>query len=593
MSTLKQNDYLTSIDRAAQRIARNTTKTQEQLIMRAYKQSFDDAFSDYLKQLEKGKTPSQQYFMKCKLAYIQQLYTTMQSQSMVCNEKIPKRILDQYAQVMKDITKNKDVIDQINKNVDVTSRNIIEQMTKGEIYKNGIGLDSRLWSSTNAAGRKIEDAITSCLARGISSAEASKIISQFAKSGHHTWDSKKIREKLGNGYASKYGTGGLDYEALRLMRTTNTHMAQLSVMNSDKVNPYNKFVKYHTGHAGSRTCSMCRDRDGKIYPIHDAPLDHPNGLCWLSPVMSKDGKTEMSLADMIDDVNDYYDGKPNSGVMKKWLQDNHISIKPTQKPKTTKKSESSKPTKPVNSSIPKGHLYTDQERAEHIKAMEQGLIDAMKNCPGNTRGAAKHAKEITKLLQNMPLPIQDLYLATFKYFKLEHTSTGAYYRPSNGKIYLSMGKISKATTGAYTTFFHEYGHMIDNQLGTFTKNKELYRWCEKDIQEHLNNKTQEELRRELRKEKDIIAPVSDIYGGVTKGKVQGYWGHAQSYWDRNDRAAEVSSETWADILESMTHEENSKITDKYLPQAKEYILETVKDFNEDIKNNKLKFKGAK
>ena len=319
MSTPNQNDYLASIDRAAQRIARNTTKTQEQDIMRAYKIAFDDAFSDYMKQLEKGKNPSQQYFKECKLAYIQQLYSAMQSRSMICNEKIPKRILDQYAQVMKDITKNKDVIDQINKNVDITSRNIIEQMTKGEIYKNGIGLDSRLWSSTNAAGRKIEDAITSCLARGISSAEASKIISQFAKSGHHTWDAKKIRDELGNKYANKYGTGGLDYEALRLMRTTNTHMAQLSVMNSDKVNPYNKFVKYHTGHAGSRTCSMCRDRDGKIYPIHDAPLDHPNGLCWLSPVMSKDGKTEMSLADMVDDINDYYDGKPNSGVMKQWL----------------------------------------------------------------------------------------------------------------------------------------------------------------------------------------------------------------------------------------------------------------------------------
>jgi len=36
--------------------------------------------------------------------------------------------------------------------------------------------------------------------------------------------------------------------------------------------------------------------------------------------MSKDGKTELSLADMIDDINDYYDGKPNSGVMEKWLK---------------------------------------------------------------------------------------------------------------------------------------------------------------------------------------------------------------------------------------------------------------------------------
>lgn len=589
MSTQNDSMYLLTIDRAARRIARDASKTQEQDIMRAYTVAFDDAFSDYLKQLEKGKNPSQSNLTQCKLAYINQLYSTLQKQSLICNEEIPKRILNQYAKVMKDITNNKDVIDKINKNVDVTSRNIVEQMIKGEIYKEGVGLDSRLWSSTNAAGRKIEDVITSCLARGISSAEASKIISQFAKSGHHTWDKKKIREKLGNKYANKYGTGGLDYEALRLMRTTNTHMAQLSVMNSDKVNPYNKFVKYHTGHAGSRTCSICRDRDGKIYPIHDAPLDHPNGLCWLSPVMSKDGKTEMSLADMIDDINDYYDGKPNSGVMDKWLQtkDRTNSIKPTQKPQTNKKQKPSKPT------IPKGHLYTDQERTKHIKAMEQGLVDAMKNCPGNTRGATKHASEITKLLQNMPLPVQDLYLATFKYFKLAHTSGGEYYRPSNGKLYMSMNKISKATTGTYTAFFHEYGHMIDNQLGVFTKNKELFKWCKEDIESQLERKTEKQLSSELRSYKDTIAPVSDIYGGVTKGKVQGYWGHAQSYWDRKDRAAEVSSEAWADILECMTHKENDKHVTKYLPRAKSYILETVKEFNEDIKNNKIKFKGVK
>ena len=587
MSTLKQNDYLSSIDRAAQRIARNTTKTQEQDIMRAYKIAFDDAFSDYMKQLEKGKVPSQPDLMKCKLAYINQLYSTLQQESLMCNQALPKRILDQYAQVMKDVANNRDIIDRINKNVDVTSRNIVEQMIKGEIYKGGMGLDNRLWSSTNMAGRKIEDAITSCLARGISSSDASKIISQFAKSGHHTWDSKKIREKLGNGYASKYGTGGLDYEALRLMRTTNTHMAQLTVMNSDKVNPYNKFVKYHTGHAGSRTCSMCRDRDGKIYPIHDAPLDHPNGLCWLSPVMSKDGKTEMSLADMVDDINDYYDGKPNSGVMEQWLHDNHITLKPTQTPKSNKKSEPSKPT------IPKGHLYTDQERTERIKDMEQGLINAMKNCPGNTRGAKQHAKEITRLLQNMPTPIQDLYLATFKYFKLQHTSSVPCYKPSNGKLYMSMNKMANASTGPYSTFFHEYGHMIDAQLGTFTKNKKIFEYCKDDVDAQLERKTEKILSDELRSYKDTIAPVSDIYGGVTKGKVQGYWGHAQSYWDRKNRAAEVSSEAWADVLECMVNKENSKHINKYLPQTKYYILETVKEFNENIKNGKMKFKGAK
>jgi hypothetical protein len=610
MSTQKSNDYLNSIDRAARRIAQNTTKTQEQLIMRAYKQSFDDAFSDYLKQLEKGKTPSQQYFMKCKLAYIQQLYTTMQSQSMICNEKIPKRILDQYAQVMKDITNNKDVIDRINKNVDVTSRNIVEQMTKGEIYKGGMGLDSRLWSSTNAAGRKIEDAVTSCLARGISPAEASKIISQFAKSGHHTWDSKKIREKLGSGYASKYGKGGLDYEALRLMRTTNTHMAQLSVMNSDKVNPYNQFVKYHTGHAGSRTCSMCRDRDGKIFPIHDAPLDHPNGLCWLSPVMSKDGKTELSLADMIDDINDYYDGKPNSGVMEKWLQDKDktTKIKPTQKPQTDKKQKPSKPT------IPKGHLYTTEQREQKYKELETHVFDGIasmletelrdnKNKDSLINSYAQTTvKGIIGTLKKYPYSIQDLYLHTANQLKMTYTDKGAFYSPNKKDINFSVKKVNNDKRGPFGTVFHEWGHLIDNQLIANTRltgdmknkmHKILKQDIENQIQYHIDtsNVNKRDARKliikELRDSSDAIAGVSDIYGGLTNNKVTGFWGHKESYWNRRDRKAEVCSEAWADILQSYGIDKQHEYVSTYLPGGKAFVEKTVEELIEKIKRGEI------
>lgn len=614
MSTPNQNDYLASIDWAAQRIARKSTKTQERLIMRAYKQSFDDAFTDYLKQLEKGKTPSQQYFMKCKLAYIQQLYTTMQSQSMICDEKIPKRILDQYAQVMKDITKNKDIIAQINKNVDVTSRNIIEQMTKGEIYKNGIGLDSRLWSSTNAAGRKIEDAITSCLARGISSAEASKIISQFAKSGHHTWDTKKIREKLGNGYASKYGTGGLDYEALRLMRTTNTHMAQLTVMNSDKVNPYNQFVKYHTGHAGSRTCSMCRDRDGKIYPIHDAPLDHPNGLCWLSPVMSKDGKTELSLADMVDDMNDYFDGKPNSGVMEQWTGKSYprrVEPKPQPKPQ--------QPTEPPKPTIPKGHLYTEEQREQKYQELETHLFDGIssmletelvnnKNKDNMIKPYAKTTvKGIIGNLRKYPASIQDLYLHTLKDLKMNYTPDGAFYSPMTDSIHFSVKKTNNDNRGPYGTVFHEWGHMIDWHIysetgGTVTNSvkEEMYKILKQDVEDRIKyqqknsrvkiNKAEAKklVSSELNGATDAIAGVSDIYGGVTGNAVVGRWGHAKSYWTRRDKKGEVCSEAWADILQSYGIPNQVKYIEKYMPGGKAFVEKTVEEIIEKIKRGEIK-----
>lgn len=608
------NEYLLVMDRAAKRIARDASKTQEQDIMRAYTIAFDDAFSDYLKQLEKGKTPSQPNLTQCKLAYINQLYSTLQKQSLICNEEIPKKILNQYAKVMKDITNNKDVIDKINKNVDVTSRNIVEQMIKGEVYKDGVGLDSRLWSATNASGRKIEDVIISCLARGISSAEASKIISQFAKSGHHTWDKNKIREKLGDKYANKYGTGGLDYEALRLMRTTNTHMAQLTVMNSDTVNPYNKFVKYHTGHAGSRTCSICRDRDGKIYPIHDAPLDHPNGLCWLSPVMSKDGKTELSLADMVDDMNDYFDGKPNSGVMTQWLGKSYPSrIEPKPQPKPQQ------PTEPPKATIPKGHLYTEEQREQKYQELETHLFDGIssmletelvnnKNKDNMIKPYAKTTvKGIIGNLRKYPASIQDLYLHTLKDLKMNYTPDGAFYSPMTDSIHFSVKKTNNDNRGPYGTVFHEWGHMIDWHIysetgGTVTNSvkDEMYKILKQDVEDRIKyqqknsrvkiNKAEAKklVSSELNGATDAIAGVSDIYGGVTGNAVVGRWGHAKSYWTRRDKEAEVCSEAWADILQSYGIPNQAKYIEKYMPGGKAFVEKTVEEIIEKIKRGEIK-----
>lgn len=608
------NEYLLVMDRAAKRIARDASKTQEQDIMRAYKIAFDDAFSDYLKQLEKGKTPSQPNLTQCKLAYINQLYSTLQKQSLICNEEIPKKILNQYAKVMKDITNNKDVIDKINKNVDVTSRNIVEQMIKGEVYKDGVGLDSRLWSATNASGRKIEDVIISCLARGISSAEASKIISQFAKSGHHTWDKNKIREKLGDKYANKYGTGGLDYEALRLMRTTNTHMAQLTVMNSDTVNPYNKFVKYHTGHAGSRTCSICRDRDGKIFPIHDAPLDHPNGLCWLSPVMSKDGKTELSLADMVDDMNDYFDGKPNSGVMTQWLGKSYpLRVEPKPQPKPQQ------PTEPPKATIPKGHLYTEEQREQKYQELETHLLDGIssmletelvnnKNKDNMIKPYAKTTvKGIIGNLRKYPASIQDLYLHTLKDLKMNYTPDGAFYSPMTDSIHFSVKKTNNDNRGPYGTVFHEWGHMIDWHIysetgGTVTNSvkEEMYKILKQDVEDRIKyqqknsrtkiNKAEAKklVTSELNGATDAIAGVSDIYGGVTGNAVVGRWGHAKSYWTRRDKKGEVCSEAWADILQSYGIPNQAKYIEKYMPGGKAFVEKTVEEIIEKIKRGEIK-----
>ena len=751
---------------AIQKIQKQTTKTQEQLIMRIYKQAFEQSWSEYMDIIGRGKIPPNGFLDKTKLAYINQLYTQLQTQSAICNENIPKRILNEYAEIAKKISNNAEFNKMIDKSVNIVSKDIVAQMIQGQVYKDGKGLDSRLWSSVNVAGQKIEDAITSCLARGIGSAEASKIITQFANTGHHTWDRKKIREKLGDGYASKYGTGGLDYEALRLMRTTTTHMAQLSAINSHKVNPYSNYVIYHTGHAGARTCSMCRDRDGKKYKLEEVPLDHPNGLCWLEPFMSLDGKSPATLADLMDDMNDYYDGKPNSGIMDKWAKENGVApvkpqqekkptvnppqekkpekkptekppqqtkvkvrpwqqkkptttqqgqkpagttqqkrvkvnplrpkkptgagtgtgtaqqkkvkvnplqqkkttVKPTPKPTatkpapktttkptpkttpkpktttpkptpkpaaktTTKPQQKIRPTAPTqqkkttvktqqektptaktqqqkSTKVQKGHLYTEEQREAKYKELETKLTDGISRMLeeefSDKQNKDKLIQPYTQTtvrgiignLRKYPTPIQDLYLHMGKDLKMNFTDGGAFYRPSEKAIFFSVKAVNNDKRGAYGTVFHEWGHLIDNQLQkgkiiTRERKKEMYKTLQQDLENQIksrmtkSNVSKQEARKMLKRELNgaahSIAGVSDIYGGLTGNQVSGRWTHKKDYWTRRDKEAEVCSEAWADILQSYGIAGQSSYVDKYLPGGKAFVEKTIEELLEKIK----------
>ena len=589
---------------AIQKIQKQTTKTQEQLIMRIYKQAFEQSWTEYMDIMGGGKIPPNSFLNKTKLAYINQLYTQLQTQSAICNENIPKRILNEYAQISKKISDNAEFNKIVDKSVNIVSKDIVTQMIQGQVYKDGKGLDSRLWSSVNVAGQKIEDAITSCLARGIGSAEASKIIAQFANTGHHTWDRKKIREKLGDGYASKYGTGGLDYEALRLMRTTTTHMAQLSAINSHKVNPYSNYVIYHIGHAGARTCSLCRDRDGKKYKLEQVPLDHPNGLCWLEPFMSLDGKNPATLADLMDDMNDYYDGKPNSGLMDKWTKQYGVTPVKPKKDAPVKPKEEKKPT------LPKGHLYTPEQREQKYKELETKLTDGISSMIIEEYGSNINVKGLTKStvmgiidnLQQYPPSLQDMYLYTAKELKMKYTDKGAKYNRITEDIHFSVKATRSDDRGAYGTVFHEWGHLIDNKIDrtkiiTREVNEEMYKALKKDVDNQIKYHMKQsgldkagakkKLSNELFNAPDTIAVVSDIYGGITGNQVMGCWGHKKSYWTRYDKKQEVCSEAWADILQSYGIPDQRKYIDKYLPGGKAFVEKTVEGLIEKLKKGEI------
>lgn len=307
MPTQKEQYFKQLADVLKNMNQRATVKQQKQ-IMQIYIKAFNDSYNTYLDDLAKhNKQPNERMSDKCKLQYINQIYKEIQKSSILANEEIPKSILEAYAKIIKDNSKNETLNSIIDENIRITSREIVESMIKGSLYKNSMGLSSRLWVACTSAGERLDEAIQSCFARGLGAADSAQIIKQFAKEGHHTWDRTKIREKLGPGYAAKYGRTGLDYESLRLMRTTNTHMSQLAAIHSARVNPYSNGVIYHNAHTGNRVCPICRDRNGKFYKLDEVPLDHPNGGCWFSPFLSVDGKNPATLGDIVDDMNNKTD----------------------------------------------------------------------------------------------------------------------------------------------------------------------------------------------------------------------------------------------------------------------------------------------
>lgn len=303
--------YLLALDRA--RRARLLEKHEKELI-EIYNRAFLDTYGK-LKDLNDHSATK-----NAKIAFINQIYTQLQELNEKYLDQVTDSVLDTQAQIMEEIVGMQNslsdaelaFIRRVHDICNITNRNALEMLLRGEIYKDGRGLSSRLWSTVASSGMKIDEAVKLIVAQGIGAVEGANLLAQFGKN-HRVWDRYKIKELLGPGYSF---TGGIDYEALRLLRTTYTHLAQLATMESAKVNPYISSIKWHSVHAGGRTCDVCLSRDNKIYPIKDVPFDHPNGMCWNECVFSIDGR-EVTPAEMAEDMGKWLRNEPNSGLMDK------------------------------------------------------------------------------------------------------------------------------------------------------------------------------------------------------------------------------------------------------------------------------------
>lgn len=154
----------------------------------------------------------------------------------------------------------------------------------GSIYKDkSWNLSSAIWGDSKSRQREINKII----ANGI---VEKKSIEQIAKELQKYVNPDKINMIKIPGVRGK-----IDYNALRLARTTVQHSYQKAFVDATRLNPFIDAYRWITSGANN-VCELCIERETSdqfglgpgIFPKDQLPLDHPNGNCTFDIVVSMD-----------------------------------------------------------------------------------------------------------------------------------------------------------------------------------------------------------------------------------------------------------------------------------------------------------------
>lgn len=166
---------------------------------------------------------------------------------------------------------------------------IVQNLVTGQIYDSGWSLSSRIWGDNEQTLKDIYQVMAKGLAENKPIYGIAKDLESYVRpSAKLPWnlrmaDGKKIYKKQ------------VDYNAQRLARTLVQHGYQQSFIATTQKNPF--ITEYIWRSNGSRVCDLCKARDGVHYKKTELPMDHPNGMCTMEPVVADD---------MIDQLADWF-----------------------------------------------------------------------------------------------------------------------------------------------------------------------------------------------------------------------------------------------------------------------------------------------
>lgn len=184
---------------------------------------------------------------------------------------------------------------------------VVENIISGNLYKDKLTLSQRIWNHSGKFERDIQYVINQGILEKKSAIELARDLEQFVREpAKRPWDWQKIYPILKN--------TPVEYNSMRLARTTINHSYQNSSIQSSNMNPFVEGIEWQSAQIHGRTCDLCLERHGQVFPKDNVPLDHPNGLCTMLPYIPKD------LDTVADELRDWIDGDDNP-MLDKWYNE--------------------------------------------------------------------------------------------------------------------------------------------------------------------------------------------------------------------------------------------------------------------------------
>lgn len=460
-------------------------------------------------------------------------------------------------------------------------RQQVLNIASGKLYGDKWSLSKAIWKN----GIRTKSDIQNMVAKGLTENKpikdiADDLMKYVDPTARKPWDWSKVYP----GTAAK-----VDYNAQRLARTMIQHSFQASLVQSQRYNPFCKGVIWHSVGLHGRTCELCLERDGNVFLVKDLPLDHPNGLCYFEPALD-------SMNDVADRLANWANGGSDPALDTYVAKAFNLSPKtPAGKTVIGKAKTSVNPVKPKAKTGGKtagkaaSKKVAKTGRIEDKGAFIDENFDNLRKKVIQSQTSRKEGEAIWKALRKEMLKLEDDHL--------RYMSTGsnklkailpspegrAFFMPGKNTITMDIAKELSNPRGAFSTFFHEFGHLLDhNAIGkghtyyfTFSSKfrKSLYSSLEKEYNKLLrpDGTLKKEVWNDLRytgsrwESNDITAGIQDMISGLSHDANRIKWGHKKSYWLRDESL--LSQETMANFNDIWRDPKKLAYVKKYFPES--------------------------